>query len=118
MAHFAEIDDSGVVLRVLVVSDKNCQDSDGNEQESVGVSFLQNLLDGGTWVQVSYNGRIRNMYPGVGDTYRSDLDAFIPRQPFESWTFDEDILQWLPPVEEPEGGRHTWNEVDQIWVDM
>jgi len=47
MAHFAEIDNTNKVLRVLVVD---------NAQEERGQEFLANDLGlGGTWVQTSYN---------------------------------------------------------------
>jgi hypothetical protein len=54
MAHFAEIDDNGFVLRVLVVD---------NSQENRGQDFLANDLGlGGTWIQTSYNAKIRGKY--------------------------------------------------------
>ena len=42
MAHFAEIDDSGLVLNVIVINDDDCLDDGGNEDESVGVNFIVN----------------------------------------------------------------------------
>jgi hypothetical protein len=76
MAHFAEIDNNGVVLRVLVVP---------NEQEHRGQEFLASDLDlGGTWVQTSYNATIRKNYAGIGMFYDVQRDAFISEQPFAS----------------------------------
>lgn len=73
MAHFAEIDDKGIVLRVLVVPD---------EQEERGQDFLaEDLSLGGTWVQTSYNSRIRKNFAGVGFTYDPIDDAFIAPMP-------------------------------------
>jgi len=69
MAHFAEIDKDGFVLRVLVVDDS---------QENRGQEFLANDLGlGGTWIQTSYNSNIRGKYAGVGDRYDKDMDQFI-----------------------------------------
>jgi hypothetical protein len=69
MAHFAEIDKDGIVLRVLVVD---------NEQEDRGQEFLANDLGlGGTWIQTSYNANIRGKYAGVGDRYDKNKDEFI-----------------------------------------
>ena len=76
MAHFAEIGEDNIVLRVIVVSNDDCKDADGNESEAVGAEFCRNLL-GGTWKQTSYNGTIRARYAGTGYTYNSSLDAFI-----------------------------------------
>ena len=56
MAHYAELDATNTVLRVLVVSnDVTHATPDGREDEALGATFLSDLL-GGTWVQTSYNG--------------------------------------------------------------
>lgn len=87
MAHFAELDDNNIVLRVLVVPD---------EQEHRGQEFLADDLNlGGRWLQTSYNHRIRKNYAGVGYTYDSDRDAFIPPKPGDEFTFDEETCRWV-----------------------
>jgi hypothetical protein len=69
MAHFAEIDKNGFVLRVLVVDDS---------QENRGQEFLaEDLALGGTWIQTSYNSNIRGKYAAIGDKYDSKKDKFI-----------------------------------------
>jgi hypothetical protein len=89
MAHFAEIDSDGVVLRVLVVS---------NEQEHRGQDFLANELGlGGTWIQTSYNSNIRKNYAGIGYTYDATRDAFITPKPDchpDKVTLDEETCIW------------------------
>ncbi len=109
MAHFAEIDGSGIVLRVLVV---------GNDQEHRGQDFLASDLGlGGTWVQCSYNATIRKNYPGLGFTYDAGRDAFIAPQPFPSWGLDEGTCQWGAPVAPPDNGeRYRWDEETLTWV--
>ena len=108
MAHFAEIDKKGVVLRVLVVPD---------EQELRGQDFLANDLGlGGTWIQTSYNARIRKNYAGIGMTYDSKRDAFIPEQPFDSWILNEETCQWEAPISYPtDGVMYQWNEDKKDW---
>lgn len=69
MAHFAEINESNEVVRVLV-TDNN--DPAGDE----GHSWLVNNL-GGIWIQTSYNGKFRGRFAGVGFTYDKDKDEFI-----------------------------------------
>jgi hypothetical protein len=69
MAHFAEIDNYGIVLRVLVVDDS---------QEHRGQEFLaEDLGLGGTWIQTSYNSKIRGKYAAIGDKYDKKKDEFI-----------------------------------------
>lgn len=108
MAHFAELDETGVVLRVLVVPD---------DQEHRGEAFLRDDLGlGGRWVQTSYNGRIRRRYAGVGMTYDPARDSFIPRQPYPSWTLN-DNFGWEAPEPMPDDGNvYEWNEDRQRWV--
>ena len=80
MAHFAEIDSNNVVLRVVVVDNKDTSTPDGTEVESIGVAFCQRLF-GGNWVKTSYNGNIRYNYAGIGYTYDPEADAFIAPKP-------------------------------------
>jgi hypothetical protein len=68
MAHFAEIDENNIVLRVLVVD---------NSQEHRGQDFLANEMGfGGTWIQTSYNRNFRGIYAYVGCLYDPVEDVF------------------------------------------
>lgn len=115
MAHFAELGVDNIVQRVIVVNNNELLDGDGNEQENLGVAFCQSLF-GGTWVQTSYNGTMRKNFAGVGFTYDSGRDAFIPPKPFASWTLIEETCQWQAPVTMPtDGNRYVWNESTTSW---
>ncbi|MFT4261430.1 MAG: hypothetical protein ACMXX9_03285 [Candidatus Woesearchaeota archaeon] len=82
MAHFAELDENNVVLRVIVVDNKNCCDKKGEEQEEIGRAFCEKLFNGGRWVQTSYNANFRKRYAGIGYIYDEEVDEFIPpKQP-------------------------------------
>ena len=76
MAHFAELDENNVVLRVIVVHNNELLDADGVEQEALGQAFCTNLL-GGNWKQTSYNGTFRKNFAGLGYTYDPVLDEFV-----------------------------------------
>ena len=116
MAHFAELDDNNVVLRVIVVHNNDCLDANGNESEAVGAGFCSKLF-GGNWKQTSYNANIRKNYAGIGFAYRADLDAFVPPQPYPSWILNTNTAQWEPPVPYPtDGKRYLWDETTQSWV--
>ena len=70
MAHFAELDSNNVVTRVIVVANQDVLDSNGNEDESVGIEYLKGLFGEDTnWKQTSYNGNQRARYAGRGFTY-------------------------------------------------
>ena len=109
MAHFAEIDNNNVVLRVLV-TDNN--DPNGDE----GYQWLLDNL-GGTWVKTSYNGNIRKNFAGIGYTYDEARDAFIPPKVFNSWIINEDTCLWEPPVAYPtDGAVYIWDESSIGWL--
>jgi len=121
MAHFAEIDENNIVLRVLVIEDN---------QEHRGQEFLANDLGlGGTWLQTSYNTQggihlnggtpFRKNYASAGFTYNSELDAFIPPKPFNSWLLNEDTCIWQAPNSYPEDGKfYVWDEIVVNWVEV
>jgi len=113
MAHFVELDENNIVQRVIVVSNDDCKDQDGNESEVVGSLFCHNLL-GGKWIQTSYNHSIRKQYAGIGYTYDKDADVFISPQPYPSWSLDENH-DWQAPVARPEDGVWEWNEEMLSW---
>ena len=119
MAHFAELDANNAVLRVIVVSNADTSDSDGNESESIGVAFCQSLFGANNiWKQTSYNGKIRKNYAGIGYTYREDIDAFVAPQPYPSWTLNADA-KWQAPVPYPNDGKiYNWDEASLSWVEV
>jgi len=115
MAHFAEINDQNIVQRIIVVHNNELLNSDGVEQESLGVSFCQSLF-GGNWKQTSFNGNIRKNFAGIGFSYDSARDAFISQKPFNSWVLDEETCQWQAPIEMPDDGNvYIWNEEATSW---
>lgn len=116
MAHFAELDENNVVKQVLVVHNNELLE-DGVEKESKGVAFLQSLFGHNRWKQTSYNGNMRKNYAGIGFVYDSTRDAFIPPQPFSSWTLDNESCKWVPPTPYPNDGKiYNWDESSLSWV--
>lgn len=79
MAHFAQIDENNIVSNVIVVNNVELL-IDGVESEAKGKEFCGTLF-GGTWIQTSYNGKIRYNFAGVGYTYDPIDDAFIAPMP-------------------------------------
>ena len=127
MAHFAKINDSGIVIFVTVGRDED----NGKELEL-------SERTGDTYKQTSYNTRggihydpntkeasedqskaFRKNYAGLGYTYDSARDAFISPKPYPSWTLDEDTCQWESPVAYPDDGkRYEWNEGTTSWDEV
>lgn len=128
MAHWAELDSNNIVTRVLV----------GDNNDPAGDEGYQWLIDnlGGTWVKTSYNaiaGKRRNPetgemteepglrknYAGIGYSYDSGRDAFIPPKPFNSWVLNEETCLWDAPVAYPNDGKlYTWNEENLAWDEV
>ena len=118
MAHFAELGENNVVLRVIVVDNRDTMTPQGEEREEIGVAFCRNLL-GGTWKQTSYNGNFRKNYAGIGFTYDAVLDAFIAPKPYLSWLLNTETCQWQAPTPYPSDGNvYTWNEETLSWVQV
>jgi len=116
MAHFAKIDENNVVTSVVVVNNKDTADAAGVEKEHIGAAHLEKIL-GGTWKQTSYNGNMRKNYAGMGYTFDSQRDAFIPPKPFNSWVLVEETCQWKAPVEMPTDGQmYSWDEATTSWT--
>jgi hypothetical protein len=116
MAHFAELDANNVVLRVIVVGNKDTSDASGVEKEHIGAAFCERLF-GGNWKQTSYHGNIRKNYAGIGYTYRADIDAFVAPKPYNSWVLN-DKAQWEAPVPMPtDDKRYSWDETTLSWVE-
>lgn len=115
MAHFAQLDENNLVIQVIVVANSDTSDENGIEQEQIGSAFCERLL-GGTWKQTSYNGNFRKNYAGIGYTYRADIDAFVPPQPFPSWILNETTAKWEPPVSMPNDGIYKWDEESTSWI--
>ena len=109
MAHFAEIDDDNVVIRVLVVPD---------DEEHRGQEYLSGDLGlGGNWIQTSYNANIRANFAGPGGTYDPTNDVFLHPKPFDNWVLDE-AYQWIPPVARPDGEYWGWNQETSEWDEL
>ena len=113
MSHFAQIDANNTVIQVIVA-----------EQD-----VIDSGLFGTGWIQTSYNTHagvhtlggtpLRKNYAGIGYTYDATLDAFMPPQPYQSWTLDEGTCQWQAPTPMPvvEGKLFTWDEETTTWVE-
>ena len=119
MAHFAELDNNNIVVRVIVVADEN---------EADGENWCRNLL-GGFWKKTSYNTQagvhltggtpVRKNYAGIGYSYDPARDAFIPPKPFNSWVLNENTCVWDPPTPMPSDGKlYRWDEDTLAWVEM
>ena len=129
MGHYAKIIDNKVVKVIVATQDFISNYNDG-EPEFIGHPS--------SWVKTSYNTRggvhyqpntntpsedqskaLRKNYAGIGYTYDELRDAFIPPQPFNSWTLNEDTCLWDPPVAYPEDGKiYSWNESTLNWEEL
>ena len=124
MAHFAKLGTGNVVETVVVVH------NDVATTEQAGVDYLNTLYNTrDVWKQTSYNTQggvhkldgtpFRKNYAGKGYKYNQTRDAFIPPQPFNSWTLNEDSCQWEAPSAKPnDGKRYDWNEETTSWVEL
>jgi hypothetical protein len=116
MAHFAELDENDIVIRIIVVDNKDILDLDGKENEGVGIAYCHNLL-GGKWIQTSYNGNFRKNYAGTGYYFDITRNAFIPPKPFSKWILNEETCRWEAPFSQPDEVQ-PWYWDDELgqWI--
>jgi len=130
MAHFAKLENN-IVIAVHSVVNEVIKDSNGVEQEAIGIEFLKKLHNepNAIWKQTSYNGNIRKNYAGIGYTYDETRDAFIPIKPFDSWILNESTCNWESPIPYPItntqnkvnkfgnqiNDSYNWNEENNSW---
>jgi hypothetical protein len=128
MASFAKIENNIVITAVSVVNEV-LKDSNGVEQEQLGIDFLKTLYNepNAIWKQTSYNTNggvhslgetpFRKNHAGIGYTYDSQRDAFIPPKTYNSWILNETTCNWEAPVAYPTDGQiYYWNEETQSWT--
>ena len=114
MAHFAELDNNNVVLRVVVVGN-DCVPSD---EHIDGETWCVNFFKTPNWKQTSYNNNFRKQYCGTGYTFDSAKNKFITPKPHASWALDSND-DWQAPVTYPTDTTDksiSWDEAGQKWT--
>ena len=122
MAHFAELNSSNEVLRVVVISNTDV-DANGGDQHADAETFVASIVPhatGGTaWKQTSYNNNFRKQYAGMNYVYNTSKNKFLVPQPYASWTLN-DSDDWQAPVTYPNAGLSdyeiTWDEDNTRWI--
>ena len=115
MSHFAQIDGNNIVTQVIVI-----------EQDVVDTGLFG---DPASWIQTSYNTSggihllggtpLRKNYAGIGYTYDSTRDAFIPPKPFNSWILNETTCLWEAPTPMPTDDKmYSWDEETTSWIEI
>ena len=124
MAHFARLDENNQVVEVVVVSNDKILDEDDNENEQVGMGYLKSMYGQDTvWRQTSYNANFRGRYANIGDTYVENVSTlgvastsiYLRPKPFESWTLDSDIPDWVSPLGPPP--ELTQTQIDEGYLE-
>jgi hypothetical protein len=129
MASFAKLNSENIVITVVSVVNEVITDSNGVEQEQLGINFLKTLYNepNAIWKQTSYNtiGGVHSLggtpfrknHAGIGYTYNETKDAFISQKPFNSWILNETTCLWNAPVAYPnDEQRYSWNEETLNWT--
>jgi hypothetical protein len=125
MAHYAFLDENNTVTEVIVGKNEN--------EDNIDWEVHYGNFRGQTCKRTSYNTQggvhslggtpFRKNYAGIGYTYDSERDAFIPPKPFASWTLNETSCLWEAPTPYPTDvgteespKRYTWDEETVSWT--
>ena len=116
MAHFAQLNETNVVIQVIVVNNDEIL-VNGVESEDKGIEFCKSIFGQDTrWAQTSYNGSFRKNFAGIGMRYDQILDGFIENKPYPSWSLNESTCKWEAPTPCPtDDNGYFWNEDFQQW---
>lgn len=124
MAHYAILDENNIVIRVIVGPDEG-EDGIDWEIKSGAKRTSYNTREG---IHYDPNTKepsedqskaFRKNYAGIGYTYDSDRDAFIPPKPYNSWVLDEQTCWWYPPIPMPKDNKpYEWNEEIMNWQEI
>jgi len=138
MAHFAKISENNEVLTVLTLNNKDTQNAEGVEVETVGQQYLEkhNNWPAQMWIQTSYNTSagthnsgdnskaLRGNYAGIGNIWDEDNNLFYLKKPYASWVLNTTTASWHSPIgdapeltdeEKVAGTNYQWNEAGQSW---
>ena len=88
MAHYAFLDDNNIVTEVIVGVDET------ELIEGVSPEEWYGNLRSQICKRTSYNANIRKNYAGIGMSYDSVRDAFIPIKCHDEATLNEDTCRW------------------------
>jgi hypothetical protein len=108
MDYYAFLDENNVVTEVIPGKNQGSENVDWEKWygEFRGQTCKRSAVDG-----------FRKNYAGIGYTYDSARDAFIPPKPFPSWVLNEETCQWYAPVAMPIDGKfYNWDEATTSWV--
>lgn len=113
MAHYARLDDNDIVIDVIVIEEDQVKTGQfGNIDKMIQTSY--NTHAG---IHVLGGTPLRKNYASPGYKYDRARDAFVPPQPYPSWTLNEDSCLWESPIPYPQTSEMLkWNEETQSWV--
>lgn len=120
-SHYAFLNKNNVVVNVLVYKDNGLPEGYESFEdyygEAMGMTCKRTCPDTLAGSHISGGTPFRGNYAQLGHLYDEELDAFVEKQPFPSWTFDQETYSWYPPTPYPENSEETfvWNEKNKMW---
>ena len=124
MAHYAFLDNDGLVVEVIPGRNENevvdgISDWETYYAEIRGLSCKRTSYNTSGGVHLDGGVPFRKNFAHIGFTYDSVRDAFVPPRPYPSWQLNEDSCLWEPPVAYPDDtDRWVWDEDTTSWVQI
>lgn len=120
MAHYAFLDENNIVTEVIVGNPEGgLIDWESHYGAFRGQACKRTSFNTHGGVHTLGGTPLRKNYAGIGYTYDSQRDAFIPPKPFASWVLNDDTCLWDAPVAMPDDNKmYQWDETSGSWVDQ
>lgn len=116
---FAEIDKDSTVLRVISLEKSKCKNLDYPQSEEEGKKFIEQIGLPGNWMQIDYTLDAGTAYSIMsGGKVDKSTKIIKPKQPYPSWTYNEEKNRWYAPISHPDDNNiYLWDEESQTWYD-
>jgi len=121
MAHYAFLNEDNIVTNVITGKDETDTSHDWEEYYGNFHSCVCKRTSYNTYENKHLLGGtpFRGNYAGIGYTYFTSSNIFMPPKPYASWSLDVSNAVWVAPISKPNDDKtYRWNEESTSWNEV
>jgi hypothetical protein len=121
MAHYALLNSASIVTQVITGKDETDIQHDWEQYYGSFHNCVCKRTSYNTFQNTHNSNKtpFRGNYAGIGYTYYTDQDLFMPPKPYNSWVMATADATWIAPSAMPtDGGVYNWDEDNETWIDI